>query len=199
MWRTRRGNAIQWQLFLICSCGTRTSPHQFYVDLENEMLCDKQECQLLLFRFREISSGGNLLWKPVSTMEISCKLSKYLPCCCLFILIMYLIIQYFMIGTHLVYSLCPQFICMTDYEISFSLCKSVLGNISEKPTTEFSQFAFTHGRCKSTHQLIVRFFSTNSSLSNRWVVSNTLISITRMHSRSLNILHIQSKSPVFSE
>ena len=78
---------------------------------------------------------------------------------------------------------------LIDYEISFSLCKLILGNISEKATTEFSQFAFSHGRCKSTHQLIVRFFSTNPSLSNRWVVSNTLISITYMSSWSLNVLH----------
>ena len=162
------------------------------------MSCDKQECQLLFFRTREISGGENLLWKPVSAMEISWKPSKYLPCCYLFILIMFLIIQYLMISTLLLSSPCPQFICMTDYEISFSLCKSILGNNSEKATTEFSQFAFSHGRCKSTHQLIVRFFSTNSSL-NRWVVSDTLISITRMHSRSLNVLHIRTKSPVFFE
>ena len=71
------------------------------------MLCDKQERQILFFRIREISGGGNLLWKPVSAMEISRKPSKYLPCCYLFILIMYLFIQYFMISTHLVYSPCP--------------------------------------------------------------------------------------------
>ena len=130
------------------------------------------------------------MWKRVSAMEISRDPSKYLPCCYLFISIMYLIIQSFMISTHLVFSPCPQSIYRyTGYEISFSLCKTILGNISEKATTEYSQFAFSHGRCKSTHQLIVRFFSTNPSLSNRWVVSNSLISITRMHSWSLNVLH----------
>ena len=34
--------------------------------------------------------------------------SKCLPCCYLFILIMYLTIQCFMISTHLVFSPCPQ-------------------------------------------------------------------------------------------
>ena len=71
-----------------------------HVDLQNEILCDKQESQLLLFRIQEISGGENLLWKPASAMEISRNPSKYLPCCYLFFLIMYLIIQYFIIGMH---------------------------------------------------------------------------------------------------
>ena len=32
-----------------------------HVDLQNEILCDKQESQLLLFRIQEISGGENLL------------------------------------------------------------------------------------------------------------------------------------------
>ena len=63
-------------------------------------------------------------------MEISRKPSKYLPCCYLFILIMYLIIQYFMISTHLIYSPRPQSIfiiyirpisCNLPYRILYSL------------------------------------------------------------------------------
>ena len=35
----------------------RIHAHQFHVDLENEILRDKQESRLLFFRIREISSG----------------------------------------------------------------------------------------------------------------------------------------------
>ena len=57
-----------------------------------------------------------------------------------------------------------------------------------KTTTKFSHLAFSQGSCKSTHKLIIHFFLLNTSLNNRWVLSNTLTSITRMHSQSLNVL-----------
>ena len=47
--------------YSLYGCGTWTCPHQFRVDLENKILCDKQERQLLLFRIQEISGGENSL------------------------------------------------------------------------------------------------------------------------------------------
>ena len=112
------------------------------------MLCDKQECHLLFFRIREISGGGNLLWKPVSAMEISRKPSKYLPCCYLFILIMYLIIQYFMISTHLIYSPCPPQSIFIIYKrpISRNLPYRILYSLYFTVTVKYKEDRILFGR-----------------------------------------------------
>ena len=174
MRRTQRRNAVQWlfPIWLWCTDVSTTVSCWFR---KRNITCNNQKCQLLCFRIREISGGESLLWKPVTAMEISQNPSKYLPCCYLFTLIMYLIIQYFMISRHLVFSPCPQSIyiyiyILTGCEILFSLCKSILKNISEKATTEFSQFAFSHDRCKSSHRPILF----DESKFEQQVSSNTL-------------------------
>ena len=80
-----------------------------------------QEYQLLFFRVSEISRSGNQ-----SFMEISRNPSNYLPRMLLFIVIMYLIIEYFMISALWVHSPCPQNCTDCGKKSKVSLCKSYL-------------------------------------------------------------------------
>ena len=54
-----------------------------------------------------------------------------------------------------------------EQEFRFPYANQLVGKYV-KATTEFRQFAFSYGRCKSIHRLIVSFSSSmNPSLSNR--------------------------------
>ena len=102
--------------------GQRHVHISFHVYIENEILCHEPGMSAVIFL-----SLWNL-WKSVSLMDISRNPSNYLPRMLLFIVIVYLIIEYFMICARWVHSPCPQnlYVFRTDCgkKSKISLCKS---------------------------------------------------------------------------
>ena len=85
-----------------------------------------QESQVLFFRLRETSGSEN---QSLPCRSRGIQINIYQWCCYLFIVILYLLIQYFMISGHRFHSPCPQSIWFRTHcgkKSKISLCKSYL-------------------------------------------------------------------------
>ena len=148
-------------------------------------------CSLQLF-YSEIKterrstqqSISNNIYPSVSPMEISRNPSKYLPMMLLFIHRHY-VLDYPIFyeqwapspqsvsAIYIKISICKSYLMTKGNQflnrgISFSLCKPTRGNIYvRQPRSSLTLLSVKIIGCRSTHQLIVRFFSLNPGLSNR--------------------------------